>query len=106
MDLPGNRAIGTLAVTKKRGGPVAGRGAEVAMGSARDVAKGGGSGTAAGLDGCATAVGMVGDGDDGNTVTAAVGTGPRSAARASPQAPVSASTSSPAVTAPARENMR
>ncbi|GGO25002.1 hypothetical protein GCM10011574_55990 [Microbispora bryophytorum] len=70
MDLFGKRASGALAVTKNRGGPVTGRGEEVAIGDTKEVAMGRGVGTAAGSDDRATVAGREGNADGGDVAAA------------------------------------
>ncbi|MEU7858778.1 hypothetical protein [Nonomuraea sp. NPDC049141] len=94
LDLSGKYASGVLAVTKKRGGPVAGRGAAVAMGAAREVAIGRGDGRAAVSDGGAIGPeGMEGEGPDSEGTAVVSPLSETRSAAGSPQAPTSASMS-------------
>nr|BFE81075.1 hypothetical protein GCM10020093_036760 [Planobispora longispora] len=99
----------------KRGGPVTGRGEEVAAGEGREVSKGCDGGAASGSDGCppvACGEGGAGSGEDETVVTAVGDVRPssrtRSAARpppSSPQAPARMRTSAPATVTPTREGI-
>ncbi len=112
LERSGNRAIGTLAETKKRGGPVPAKGAAVAIGTARDDARSGRAGIVA--DGPADP--PHGDGVDGGGAEGGTGNGvaaaprgrmeTRSAAGESPQPPTRVSTSNPAAATAARGNTR
>ncbi|MEU8378073.1 hypothetical protein [Streptosporangium sp. NPDC048865] len=120
FDRSGKRAIGVIAETKKRGGPLAARGAAVAIATVRDEARSGRAGGGAGDDLASPPGGErvgdnaagVGDGgiEGGTTgrgdVVSGEGAETRSGSGAlsQPPADISASTT-PAVTRTARADM-